>query len=116
MTRESFISASADRDHDLELIAVLDQGFLMQAARDDRAVLLHGDLLAGERHLLDQRADRERGLEALRGAVDRHLDHFESTMRYSPSITRPPAAGTRTERRPRHQAQVQARSAAATAP
>src|ERR1043166_6840087 len=47
----------------------------MKAPRDDLAVLLDRDLLAGERHLLDERADHERLLEALRRAVDRDLNH-----------------------------------------
>src|SRR5262245_59860064 len=66
----------------------------MQAARHDFAVFFHGNLLTGERHLLDQRADRQRLLEALRRAVHRHLDHFRSMIRYSPSITRPCAGCT----------------------
>src|ERR1043166_1664206 len=67
--------STAARDHDSALCAVLDQRFLMKAPRDDLAVLLDRDLLAGERHLLDERADHERLLEALRRAVDRDLNH-----------------------------------------
>ena len=47
----------------------------MEAARDDLAIALDRDLLAGERHLLDQRADGEGLLEALGGAIDRDLNH-----------------------------------------
>src|SRR5688572_2576940 len=74
MTSES-ISASADRDHDLELVAVGHQGGAMRAARHDLAVLLHRDLAPGERHAFHQLAHRERAFVALRRAVHKYLNH-----------------------------------------
>jgi len=47
----------------------------VEAPGNDFTVALDRDLLAGERHLLDERAHRERFLEALGGAIDRYLDH-----------------------------------------
>ena len=47
----------------------------MKAPGNDLAVALDRDFLAGERHFLDQRADREGLLETLRGAVHRYLNH-----------------------------------------
>ena len=47
----------------------------MTTPGDDLAVALDRDFLAGERHLLDQRAHREGLLEALGGAIDRYLNH-----------------------------------------
>jgi len=48
----------------------------MQAPGDDFAVALDRNLPAGERHLLDQHADRQGLLEALGGAVHRYLYHW----------------------------------------
>src|SRR5262245_16787095 len=69
------ISASAYRDHDLELVAVRHQRGGVGALRDDLAVALDRDLLAGHRELLEQLAHVHGTLEAMRRAVDRHLDH-----------------------------------------
>src|SRR6185436_3048787 len=86
---------------DLELIAIRQQRIGMRAARHDLAVALHRHLLSGEVQRGEQGGDLDRPLEAVRLAVDRDLDHRDSTTRYSPSITRLRAL------RVRHQSQPQ---------
>lgn len=67
--------AASDRDDDFEAVAVFDENLPVTTPGNDLAVSLDRDLLARQRHLLDQRADREGLLEALGGAVDRYLNH-----------------------------------------
>src|SRR5947209_19346736 len=75
MTSASFISSASDRDHDLEPVAVGDAGARVHALRHDLAVALDRDLLARKKHFLEQGAERERMLEALRRTVDGDLNH-----------------------------------------
>src|SRR5882672_2693062 len=85
MRSASFISASADRDHDLERVAVLHQRLRMKTLRNDLAVALDGDLLAAHGQLFEHRNHAERLLETMRCAVHSDLNHREnSTARISP--------------------------------
>src|SRR3954466_13631725 len=76
MTRGSFIRlAPTHGDNDLQLIAVLDQGFPMEALRHDRAIALDGHLLARHLKLFQQLAHVHRSIEPMRGAVHHDLNH-----------------------------------------
>src|SRR3989442_917004 len=75
MTGASFLSFASDRVHDLELVAVGDPGARVHALRHDLPVALDRDLLARKKHFLEQGAERERLLEALRRTVDGDLNH-----------------------------------------
>src|SRR3954471_20627659 len=75
MISGSVISAPAYRDDDLQPIAVLNEGFLVKASGHDLAVLLHGDLFAGEFEPRKKRGHVERPIERMGRAVDGNPDH-----------------------------------------
>src|SRR6266850_4129538 len=77
MIRGSFIkrSTSAYRNHDLQLIAILDQGLLVQALRHDLAVAFDRDLLAREFELGEKRRYIERLLERMHTPVHGNAYH-----------------------------------------
>src|SRR5258708_12467207 len=94
MTSGSFIgrSTSADGDDDFELVAILDQDFLMKAFRHDLAVSLHGDFLAGHLERLEHRPDIHGGVETIRCAVHNHFNHTDNSTAISSQNRPPPAA------------------------
>src|SRR4029453_12263055 len=108
-------STPSDGDHDLELVPVREQRARVRAARHDLAVALHRHLLAHQIQRGEQGGDLDRPLEAVRLAVDRHLDHRVSMIRYSPSITRLPLLCTRLRARHHSQPQVIAPTVTASA-
>src|SRR5262245_37313028 len=75
MTSGSFISSSTYRYHNLQLIAVFDRGYLMQALGHDLAIALDGDLLSGHLEVLEKVAHVDGMVKAVRLAVYGHLDH-----------------------------------------
>jgi hypothetical protein len=62
-----FHSASSDRNHDFESIAVVERGSGMLAARDDLAVALDGDPLARCVQALQQAGDRGAARQPMSG-------------------------------------------------
>src|SRR5690606_14158267 len=67
--------ASADRDDDLQAVAVVEQRAGVRAPGHDLAVTLHGDLLARHLQVLQERPQVERLLEPVGRAVYHDLDH-----------------------------------------
>src|SRR5262245_36784231 len=63
MSLSSAISASADRDDHLELVAIEHERRAVSASRNDLSVALHGDFLAGQLESSQERGDVERAFE-----------------------------------------------------
>ena len=75
MTSGSFISSSTYRYHNFQLIAVFDDGYLMQALGHDLAVSFDGDFFPGHLKVLEELAHFDGMVKAVRLAVYGHLDH-----------------------------------------
>src|SRR5258706_16144351 len=65
----AFTLASADRDHDLDAVALREALVGKAAARHDLAVALDRQALAGELELVEELRDRGRSIELARCAV-----------------------------------------------
>src|SRR5213082_1814189 len=70
--------ASADRDDDLQRVAVGKSRRGVAAARHDLAVSLDGHPFPRELERVEELRDIRAGLETLHLTVDRELDHLES--------------------------------------
>lgn len=68
-------SAATDGDDDFELIARRQRRFTVQALRDDFAVSLDGDALAGVSQMRNERRDGQRGRKQAVFAIDLDLQH-----------------------------------------
>ncbi len=68
-------SASADGHNNLKLIAVVEQGLGMLAARYDFAILLDGNTLAGKLKNNNKFGNCQRGIELARFAIDGKRNH-----------------------------------------
>ena len=64
-------SAAADGDDNFQCIAISQQALLKLSARYDFAVALHGNALAAQLHLFEQRGNIDWGVELARLPVDR---------------------------------------------
>src|SRR5204862_5505065 len=84
----SDMSASAYCDDDLELVAVAHHRRAVRAARDDLAVTLHGNLLAGKLERGEERGDVERSFECACATVYGNLDHGQIVARKLPGSKR----------------------------
>ncbi len=69
-------SAAANRDDDLEFVALEQALGAKRAARDDLAVPFQRDALAGQSHLVDDAGNGCIGGKLARFAIDADGDHF----------------------------------------
>lgn len=68
-------SATTHRSDDFQAVTVLQCTQAILTTRNDLAVALHGDALAGEAELADQLAAAQRVVEAAWLAIDDHGNH-----------------------------------------
>lgn len=77
------MSAAADRDDDLQLVAIAKRGIAMTAARHDFTVFLDRDALAGKIERDNQVRDRKRRLKLTWLTVDEQGDHYVRALKSS---------------------------------